>query len=41
MNLVNLQDLKLIHINILDFYILRTKYQKEKLRKQSIYHCIK
>ena len=34
-NLVKLLDAKLIHRNILHSYTLITKYQKEKLRKQS------
>ena len=33
--MVKLQDTKLIHRNLLHFYTLTTKYQKEKLRKQS------
>ena len=32
--LVNLQDTKLIHRNLLHSYILTMKYQKEKSRKQ-------
>ena len=32
---------KLIHRNLLHFYILTMKDQKEKLRKNSIYHHIK
>ena len=35
MNLVNLQDTKLMHRNLLHSYTLTTKNQKEKLRKQS------
>ena len=35
MNLVKLQDTKLIDRNLLHFYTLTTKDQKEKLRKQS------
>ena len=35
MNIVKLQDIKLIHGNPLDFYTLTKKNQKEKLRKQS------
>ena len=35
MNLVNLQDTKLIHRNLLHFIILRMKDHKEKLMKQS------
>ena len=35
MNLVKLQDTKLIHRNQLHFYKLTTKDQKEKLEKQS------
>ena len=35
MNSVKLQDTKLIHRNLLHFYTLTTKDQKEKLRKQS------
>ena len=35
MNLVKLKDTKLIHRNLLHFYTLTTKDQKEKLRKQS------
>ena len=35
MNLVKLQDTKLMHRNLLNSYILTTKDQKEKLRKQS------
>ena len=35
MNLAKLQDTKLIHKNLLHSYTLTTKYQKEKLRKQS------
>ena len=34
MNLVKLQDTKLINRNLLHFYTLTTKDQKEKLRKQ-------
>ena len=33
MNLVKLQDTKLIYRNLLHFYTLTTNYQKEKLRK--------
>ena len=35
MNLVKLQDTKLIHRKLLHLYTLTTKDQKEKLRKQS------
>ena len=35
MNLLKLQDTKLIHINILHCYTLKMKDQKEKLMKQS------
>ena len=35
MNLVKLQDTKLIHRNIVHAYILAMRQQKEKLRKQS------
>ena len=35
MNLVKLPDIKVIYRNLLHFYILKTKYQKQKLRKQS------
>ena len=35
MNLVWLQDTKLMQSNLLHFYTLTTKNQKEKLRKQS------
>ena len=35
MNVLKLQDKKLIHRNQLHFYILTTNHQKEKLRKQS------
>ena len=35
MNVVKLQDTKLTHRNLLHFYTLTTKYQKEKLKKQS------
>ena len=35
MNLVSLQDTKLIHRNFLHLYTLTTKDHKEKLRKQS------
>ena len=35
MNLIKLQDKKLIHRNMLHFYILTMKDKKEKLRKQS------
>ena len=35
MNLIKLLDTKLIYWNQLHFYALTTKYQKEKLRKQS------
>ena len=35
MNLVKLQNTKLIYRNPLHFYTLITKYQKEKLKKQS------
>ena len=34
MNLVRLQDTKLMHRNLLHFYALTKKDQKEKLRKQ-------
>ena len=34
MNLVNLQDTKLIHRNLLHSYRLRTKNWKEKLKKK-------
>ena len=34
-NSMKLQDTKLIHRNLLHFYTLTTKDQKEKLRKQS------
>ena len=34
MNLVKLQDTKLIHRNIVHAYILAMRHQKEKLRKQ-------
>ena len=34
MNLVKLQDTKLIYRNLLCFYILATNYQKEKLREK-------
>ena len=34
MSLVKLQDTKLIHKNLLNSYMLTTKYQKEGLRKQ-------
>ena len=33
-NSVKLQNAKLMCINLLDFYTVTTKYQKEKLRKQ-------
>ena len=36
MNIVKLQDIKLIHRNPLHSYILTMRKQKEKLRKQSI-----
>ena len=35
MNFVHLQNIKLIYRNLLHFYTLTMKYQKEKLRKQS------
>ena len=35
MNLVKLQDTKLIHRNLLHFYTLTTKDQKEEFKKQS------
>ena len=35
MNLEKLQDMKLIYRNMLHFYTLTMKYQKEKLGKQS------
>ena len=35
MSLVKLQDTKLIHRNLLYFYTLEMKGQKEKLKKQS------
>ena len=35
MNIVNLQDIKLIHGNPLHSYTLTIRKQKEKLRKQS------
>ena len=35
MNLVQLEDIKLIYRNVLHFYILKMKYQKQKLRKPS------
>ena len=41
MSSVKLQDIKLIYRNLLCFYTLTTNYQKEKLRKQSLYNCIK
>ena len=41
MNLVKLQDTELIHRNLSYSYTLTTKDQKEKLRKQSHFHCIK
>ena len=41
MNLVKLQDKKLIHINLLHFSALTTKDHKEKLKKNLICHCNK
>ena len=41
MNLIKFQDTKLLHRNRLHSYTLTMKDQKEKLRKQSIYHHIK
>ena len=38
MNLVKLQDTKLMPRNLLHSYMLTMKDQKQKLRKQSIYH---
>ena len=38
MNLIRLQDIKLIHRNQLHSYTLTMKDQKENLGKQSIYH---
>ena len=35
MNLVKLEDAKLIHRNLFHFYVLSVKDQKDKLRKQS------
>ena len=35
MNLVKLQDTKLIHKSLLHFYTLTMKEQKEKVKKQS------
>ena len=40
-NSVKLQNAKLMCINLLDFYTVTTKYQKEKLRKQPHLSCIK
>ena len=37
MNLIKMQDIKLIYINLLHFYILTMKGQKEKLKKQSYF----
>ena len=37
----NTSGYKSIHRNLLHFYVLTTNYQKEKLRKHPIYHCIK
>ena len=39
MNIVKLQDIKLIHINPLHSYTLTMRKQKEKLRGKSIHHC--
>ena len=41
MYLVNLQDVKLIHRNLLHSYTLTTRDQKEKLGNNPIYHRIK
>ena len=41
MNSVKLQDIKLIHRNLMHFYIETMKDQKEKLKKNLIYHTIK
>ena len=41
MNLVKLQDTKVIHRNSLHFYSLTMKDLKEKLGNNPIYHCIK
>ena len=41
MNLVKLQDKKLIHINLLHFSALTTKDHKEKLKKNLVCHCNK
>ena len=41
MNSVKVQDTKSIYRNLLHFYTLIMNYEKEKLRKQSIYNCIK
>ena len=38
---VKLQDSRLIYRNLLHFHTLIMKYQKENLRKQNIYNCIK
>ena len=41
MNLVTLQDTKLIPMNYMHSFILTTKGQKEIVRKNPIYHCNK
>ena len=41
MNSVKLQDIKVIHRNLMHFYIVTMKDQKEKLKKNLIYHTIK
>ena len=41
MNSVKLQDVKLTYRNLLHFYTLITIYQKEKLRKHSIFNYIR
>ena len=38
MNLLRLQDTKLMQRNLLHSYTLKTKVQKEKLRKHPIHH---
>ena len=40
MNIVNLQDIKLIHRNPLHSYRLMIRKQKEKLRNNPIHHYL-
>ena len=40
-NLAKLQDTKLIHRNLLHFYTLTMRDQKEKFKNDPIYHRLK